>query len=167
MAQDSQIEEVVVTSTKQEKSIQDVPAMITALTAVDIEQSSIENMYDVAANLPTLRVDTNISPMATSIRIRGIGSAGNDPAMEPSVAIFVDGVYLPKSGLGLSDIQNIERIEVLQGPQGTLYGKNATAGVINVITQAPNLEESSGYFEVIESDFNSQRLSGIRFCAFE
>ena len=160
MAQNNQIEEVVVTSTKQEKSIQDVPAMITALTAADIEQSSIENMYDVAANLPTLRVDTNISPMATSIRIRGIGSAGNDPAMEPSVAIFVDGVYLPKSGLGLSDIQNIERIEVLQGPQGTLYGKNATAGVINVITQAPNLEESSGYFEVIESDFNSQRVQG-------
>jgi iron complex outermembrane receptor protein len=160
MAQNNQIEEVVVTSTKQEKSIQDVPAMITALTAADIEQSSIENMYDVAANLPTLRVDTNISPMATSIRIRGIGSAGNDPAMEPSVAIFVDGVYLPKSGLGLSDIQNIERIEVLQGPQGTLYGKNATAGVINVITQAPNLEESSGYFEIEETDFNGQRLQG-------
>ena len=79
-AQDSGIEEVVVTSTKQEKSVQDVPAIVTALTSTDIEQSSIENMYDIAANIPTLRIDTNISPMATVIRIRGIGSAGNDPA---------------------------------------------------------------------------------------
>ena len=116
-AQDSGIEEVVVTSTKQEKSVQDVPAIVTALTSTDIEQSSIENMYDIAANIPTLRIDTNISPMATVIRIRGIGSAGNDPALEPGVAIYVDGVYLPKSGLGLTDIHDIERVEVMQGPR--------------------------------------------------
>ena len=157
-AQDSGIEEVVVTSTKQEKSVQDVPAIVTALTSTDIEQSSIENMYDIAANIPTLRIDTNISPMATVIRIRGIGSAGNDPALEPGVAIYVDGVYLPKSGLGLTDIHDIERVEVMQGPQGTLYGKNATAGVINVLTKAPNLDESSGYLEIQEADFNSQRV---------
>ena len=81
VAQDSQIEEVVVTSTKQEKSIQDVPAMITALTAVDIEQSSIENMYDVAANLPTLRVATTISTITPSIRVCAICSARTALAM--------------------------------------------------------------------------------------
>ena len=87
-------------------------------------------------------------------------TAQTDPALEPSVGLFVDGVFLGRSGLGMSDLTDIERIEVLQGPQGTLYGKNTNAGAIVVITKRPNFEEFEGYVEASAGDYSMYRLTG-------
>ena len=141
------LEEVIVTATKRAESLQDVPVTVTAFTADTIQEAGIINADDLAVLTPALSINTNFSPFNARMTIRGIGTAQNDPALEPSVGLFVDGVFFGRTGLGASDLTDIERIEVLQGPQGTLYGKNTNAGAISVVTKMPNIEETEGYLE--------------------
>jgi iron complex outermembrane receptor protein len=108
---------------------------------------------------PSLSVLSNLSPFTTTLFIRGIGTAQNDPSLEPSVGLFLDGVFIGRTGLGMSDLTDIERIEVLQGPQGTLYGKNTNAGAISVITKRPNLEEFEGYVEGSVGNYSMGQLT--------
>ena len=91
--------------------------------------------------------------------IRGVGTAQTDPALEPSVGLFIVGIYLGRTGLGMSDLTDIERIEVLQGPQGTLYGKNTNAGAISVITKKPSFEKSEGYIEASVGNYSMNKLT--------
>lgn len=154
------LEEVVVTATKRPESLQDIPVTVTALSETTIREAGITNLDGVANLVPSLTITSNINPFATAIRIRGIGSSQNDPSLEPSVAFVVDGVYLGRSGLGMSDLTDIERVEVLQGPQGTLYGKNANAGVISVVTKNPNGEETEGFIEATAGNYDAKRLVG-------
>jgi len=129
----AQLEEVIVTATKRTESLQDIPVSVTALSETTIQEAGVENIEDVAQLVPSLTVTTNINPFAAGVRIRGFGTQQNDPSLEASVAFILDGVYMGRSGLGMSDITDVERIEVLQGPQGTLYGKNSNAGVVSVM----------------------------------
>ena len=108
------IEEVIVTAEKKEANLQDVPAVIDVLTASQIEDMNISNARDIDTALPTLIVNYNIDPFNASMRIRGIGTSQSDASLESDVALIVDGVYLNKTGLGLNDLVDIERIEVLQ-----------------------------------------------------
>tara|TARA_B110000503_G_scaffold36706_1_gene60019 strand:+ start:6956 stop:9181 length:2226 start_codon:yes stop_codon:yes gene_type:complete len=147
LAQTNALEEVIVTATKKAESLQDIPVTVTTFNAQTIQEAGIHNANDLAILTPSLNINSNISPFNARMTIRGIGTAQTDPALEPSVGMFVDGVFLGRSGLGMSDLTDIERIEVLQGPQGTLYGKNTNAGAISVITKQPNLEEFEGYIE--------------------
>ena len=142
VAQPGALEEVIVTATKRAESLQDIPVTVNALSENTIQEAGITDIGDVAALVPALTVSTNLSPFASALRIRGFGTSQNDPALEASVAFILDGVYMGSSGLGMSDLTDIERIEVLQGPQGTLYGKNSNAGVVSVITKIPNMEET-------------------------
>ena len=144
LAQEQAIEEVIVTATKRSQNIQDVPMTVTAFSAEQIRQANIQNATDVALLTPSLVVATVNQPFSSSLRVRGIGTAQNDPALEPSVGIFVDDVYLNRTGLGMSDLTDIQRVEVLNGPQGTLYGKNTNAGAVSVFTKRPNAEEFEG-----------------------
>jgi len=146
------IEEVLVTATKRAVSIQDVPVTVSAVDEQFIKNAGIGGLEDLQHSLPALSVATNINAFSAAIRLRGIGSQGNEPSIEPSVGFFVDSVYQARSGLGLSDIADIERIEVLYGPQSTLYGKNTNAGLINVITKAPS-EEFEGNVEFTAGDY--------------
>ena len=154
------LEEVIVTATKRAESLQDVPVTVNTLSEMTIQEAGITDLSDVAALVPALTVSTNLSPFASALRIRGFGTSQNDPSLEASVAFILDGVYMGSSGLGMSDLTDVERIEVLQGPQGTLYGKNSNAGVISVITKNPNLEESEGYIEASLGDYSMQRYVG-------
>lgn len=153
----AQIEEIIVTATKRAESLQDIPISVTALSATTLQEAGVENIEDVARLVPSLTVNTNISPFAAGVRIRGFGTQQNDPSLEASVAFILDGVYMGRSGLGMSDLTDIERIEVLQGPQGTLYGKNSNAGVVSVITMDPNTEEDEGFVEATLGDYSQQR----------
>ena len=153
------LEEVIVTAQKRSESLQDVPVAVNAFSAETIQEAGINNASDLAIMTPSLNANVNTSPFTTRLTIRGIGTAQTDPALEPSVGIFVDGVFMSRTGLGTSDLTDIERIEVLQGPQGTLYGKNANAGAISVITKRPNMEEYEGYAEVTAGDYDLLRTT--------
>mgnify|MGYP003666840666 FL=1 len=154
------LEEVIVTATKRAESLQDIPISVNALSATTIQEAGVSDIGDVAALVPALTVSSNLSPFATALRIRGFGTSQNDPSLEASVAFIVDGVYMGQSGLGMSDLTDIERIEVLQGPQGTLYGKNSNAGVVSVITKSPNLDETEGFVEASLGDYSLQKYVG-------
>ena len=131
------LEEVVVTAQKREESLQDVPIAISALSATAIEQAGVQDMFDVAAQVPSLSVQQNTNPMNAQFRLRGVGNLGNIPNFEPAVAYFIDGAFRARSGLALGDLSDLDRIEILKGPQSTLYGKNSTAGVVAVYTREP------------------------------
>jgi iron complex outermembrane receptor protein len=157
VAQHAALEEVIVTATKRAESLQDVAMTVSAFNEQTIRDANITNADDLAILAPTLTITTNTQPNTAAFRIRGIGTSQTDIALEPSVGIFVDDVYLNRSGLGMSDLTDIERIEILNGPQGTLYGKNTNAGAISIITKAPNLEEYEGYVEATLGDYDLQK----------
>lgn len=134
------LEETLVTATKRAESVQDIPVTVSAFDNEFLRNAGIESIKDLQYEVPALNFASNIHAFSTAIQLRGIGSQGNEPSIEPSVGFFVDGVYQSRSGIGMSDLADIERIEVLYGPQSTLYGKNTNAGLINVITKAPTWE---------------------------
>lgn len=145
-AETSTLEEIVVTAQKRAESLQDVPVSVNAFSETVIREAGITDASALSVLTPSLTVTTNIDPFTARMTIRGIGTAQADPFLEPSVGMFVDGVYFNRSGLGMSDLVDIERIEVLQGPQGTLYGKNTNGGAISVVTKRPSLEGFEGSF---------------------
>ncbi|MEO0439025.1 MAG: TonB-dependent receptor [Pseudomonadota bacterium] len=158
-AQQNVLEEVIVTATKQEASLQDVPIAITAYDEEAIADGEIRDANDVAVQTPSLTIAVNTQPYTAAFRIRGIGTSQSDAALEPSVGIFIDDVFFNRSGVGMSDLTDIERIEVLHGPQGTLYGKNANAGAVSVVTKLPNQNEFEGYFDANLGNYNLQRYT--------
>lgn len=159
LAQTNALEEVVVTATKRAQSLQDVPMAVNAFNADTIETAGINDAGDLAILTPALNINVNTNPFAARMVIRGVGTAQTDPALEPSVGLFIDGIYLGRTGLGMSDLTDIERIEVLQGPQGTLYGKNTNAGAISVITKKPSFEKSEGYIEASVGNYSMNKLT--------
>ncbi len=132
------LEEVEVVARKQTESIQDVPMAISAVTAEQVQSAGIRDVADLTVLVPSLVVTTNSNPFNTSYRIRRIGNEGNIPDFEPDTGLFIDGAYRSRSGTGIGDLADIEQIEVLRGPQSTLYGRNVTAGAISVRTAAPS-----------------------------
>jgi iron complex outermembrane receptor protein len=158
-AQPAALEEVIVTATRRVESLQDIPIMVNAFSAEVIQQAGIQNANDIAILTPSLSISTNITPFTAAFRVRGIGTSQSDIALEPSVGLFIDDVYLSRSGLGMSDLNDIERIEVLNGPQGTLYGKNTNAGAISIFTKRPNPDDFEGYVESTVGDYDLGRLT--------
>ena len=164
------LEEVVVTAQKRTESMQDVPVSVSAISGDDLSNTGFRDVGDIAAQVPSLMVTTNASPLNTSFRIRRIGNEGNIPTFEPDTALIIDGAFRSRSGLGLGDLVDVKSVEVLKGPQSTLYGKNAGAGVVSITTQGPtqDLEGSvegslgSDNFQAVKAAINvpvSDRLS--------
>jgi iron complex outermembrane receptor protein len=155
-AQDSEatLEEVVVLATKREQTLEEVPIAVSVINQQTIEQAAIYDVLDLQASVPSLRVSQLQTTGNTNFVIRGFGNGANNPGIEPSVGVFIDGVYRSRSAAALTDLPNLERIEVLRGPQSTLFGKNASAGVINVITAAPSLDGYEGSAELTYGDYN-------------
>ncbi|MYH14216.1 MAG: TonB-dependent receptor [Gammaproteobacteria bacterium] len=152
------IEEVVVTATKRSQSISEVAGSISAITADAIEDRSITNIEDVQGMVPNLNFrDQHGSRLIT---IRGIGGNIETGVVETGVAAHLDGVYLPRADILAVDFNDLERVEVLRGPQGTLYGKNATGGTVNLISKAPT-EEFEGRISIGGGSFGAQRASAM------
>ncbi|HAX04850.1 MAG TPA: hypothetical protein DCX77_04160 [Acidimicrobiaceae bacterium] len=107
------IEEIVVTAQKRAERLQKVPVAVNAFTETAIQDAGIGNLGDLAVMTPSLSATTNLNPFNTRLTIRGIGTSQNDPALEPSVGLFVDGVFMARTGLGAADLTDVERIEVL------------------------------------------------------
>ncbi len=126
---------VTVTSQKREQNIQDVPLSVSALSGEDLANSQITAVADLSQLSPSVTYTQSTNPLNSSVRIRGIGTDVFSSAVEPSVSFVVDGVVMSRQGQAFTDLIDIERVEILRGPQSTLFGKNASAGVISIITQ--------------------------------
>ena len=139
------LEEVIVTAQKRAEGLQDVPVAISALSSEQLEDAGIDTIDQATALLPSFTFSNGVEPRNTSVRLRGIGTQSFSLAVEPSVSMVIDGIVTGRPGAALEDMADIERVEVLRGPQGTLFGKNASVGAINIITKGPNEEEFEGY----------------------
>ena len=148
------VKEIIVTAQKREQSLQKVPISITAIGADDLEARGLSNVKELQVAVPGLQIP-ELSGIVMPF-IRGVGSATNLLSNESSVAVYLDGVYHARLPSGMLDLSNMERVEVLKGPQGTLFGRNSTGGVINIVTSDPTFEPqvkgSLGYgrFEAIQ-----------------
>jgi len=134
------VDEIVVTAQMREQSLQDVPVVVTSVNAQQLKDAGVRDIKDLTVVAPGLTVTSTSSSAVTTARIRGIGTVGDNPGLESSVGVVIDGVYRPRNGVAFSDLGETDRIEVLKGPQGTLFGKNTTAGVINIITKKPSFQ---------------------------
>lgn len=129
---------IIVTATRRASPLADVPIAVSAVTAASLQNSGANDIRQLNQLAPSLLVASTGTEANATARIRGIGTVGDNPGLESSVAVFIDGVYRSRAGAGLTDLGEIERIEVLRGPQGTLFGRNASAGLINIVTKAPS-----------------------------
>jgi iron complex outermembrane receptor protein len=132
----STIEELVVTATRREERLQDVPIAVTALSAKQLENQGVTSAQDLTRVSPGL-IYTTTGPNAMPT-MRGVGTRSFSPGDSAPIAVYIDNVYLPAEGAGEFEFGDVERVEILKGPQGTLFGRNATGGAINVITRSPS-----------------------------
>ena len=146
--------EIIVTATKREQTLQETPVAVSVTTADTIERAQIRDITDLQSVVPSLRVSQLQSAFATSYSIRGFGTDGNNIGLEPSVALFIDGIYRSRAISQLSDLPDIQRVEVLRGPQSTLFGKNASAGVISIVTKKPAFD-LNGLVEASYGNYNA------------
>ena len=167
LAQESEglVEEVIVTATKRATTLQDIPIAVTVTSAETIEKAQIQDLIDLQSVVPSLRVSQLQTSRNANFVIRGFGNGANNPGIEPSVGVFIDGVYRSRSAAAISDLPRLERVEVLSGPQSTLFGKNASAGVVSVVTPRPS-GESGGFVSGSFGDFNAVVLKGLYEGAF-
>ena len=138
------LDKLVVTAQKREQVMQDVPISITALPEQLLKDTGVSDIKDMQVLVPGLTVTSTQSAAQTTARIRGIGTVGDNAGLESSVGVVIDGVYRARNSVGFGDLGEVERIEVLKGPQGTVFGKNTSAGVINVVTRAPYFGQEAG-----------------------
>jgi iron complex outermembrane receptor protein len=155
----SAIDEIVVTANKREQSLQNIPLTVSVTSGETIQQSSIVDLIDLQSAVPSLRVNQLQSSAQTNFTIRGFGNGANNPGIEPAVSVVIDGVARSRSASSLSDLPTIERVEVLSGPQSTLFGKNASAGVISVTTQLPE-QEFGAMVEATVGNYGAQIVKG-------
>lgn len=135
---------IIVTATKREQTLQDVPISVSVTSAETIERAQVRDLIDLQTLVPSLKVGQLQSSANTNFIIRGFGNGANNAGIEPSVGVFIDGVYRSRSAAQIGDLANIQRVEVLRGPQSTLFGKNASAGIISIVTKAPQFEFGGG-----------------------
>lgn len=160
LAQDnSLIEEIIVTATKIERNMQDIPVAVTAITGQNIQDAGIKDMFDLQTNAPGLIMGQSQTTTTSNFSIRGIGTSSNNFGLESSVGLYVDGVYRSRQNSMINELVDIEAVEILRGPQGTLFGKNTPQGAINMRTVAPSTEEANAFVELSGGDYGLVRLA--------
>jgi iron complex outermembrane receptor protein len=150
--------EIIVTAQKRQQNIQDVPISVIALSAQQLKDGGVTDIKNLQALTPGLTVTSTTSENVTTARIRGIGTVGDNPGLESSVGVVIDGVYRPRNGVGFGDLGEIQQIEILEGPQGELFGKNNDAGVINIVTKRPS-STFGVTAEITGGNFNDREIN--------
>lgn len=158
-AQDFAEDEVIVTATKRATTLQDTPIAVQVTTGDVIEKAQILDLKDLQSVVPTLRIPQFQNANQTNFIIRGFGNGANNPGIEPSVGVFIDGVYRSRAAAQIGDLPVLERVEVISGPQSTLFGKNASVGVISIVTGEPQFE-TQGYVEAGYGNYNQMLAKG-------
>jgi len=153
-------DQIIVTATKREQNIQDVPIAISAYSGDLLKKSGVSDIRELSILSPSLVVvATQSEAVGVNARIRGVGTVGDNPGLQSSVGVFIDEVYRSRNSVALGDLGEIDAIEVARGPQGTLFGRNSSAGAIIVRTKQPEYE-FGGYGEYTRSNYNGNRFEG-------
>lgn len=157
----AQDDTIVVTATKRAQSLEDVPIAVTALNAEQLERAGVQDITRLEALSSSFKIQSsNSESQGTTLRIRGIGTTGNNIGLESSVGVFLDGVYLSRPGIALGDLPDVEQVEVLRGPQGTLLGRNTSAGALSIQSRKPNLQEVEALANVTYGNFDLVNFQG-------
>jgi iron complex outermembrane receptor protein len=138
------LDAVIVTAQKREETLQSVPITMNVLSEQALQQAGVRDIKDMQVLVPGLSVTSTSAENQTTARLRGVGTVGDNPGLESSVGIVIDGIYRPRNGVGFGDLGELERVEVLKGPQGTLFGKNTSAGLISIVTRKPEFRQEVG-----------------------
>lgn len=154
----AEIEEITVTAQKREENVQDVPISVSTFSDDFFTRSNVNTLRDMARYAPNLTLPQSSTVANQRIIMRGVGSVGNS-AIEPTVAVFIDGVYYPRPSSIVGSMTDLERAEVLRGPQGTLFGRNASMGALNIVTKNPT-DEHEGRMAFGYGDYDEKRVSG-------
>ncbi len=154
------LEEIIVVSQKREQTLQSLPVAVSVVSQTAMDEAQVLDIKDLQSLVPSLRVSQLQASGNTTFIVRGFGNGANNAGIEPSVAVYIDGVYRSRAAAALADFPNLERIEVIKGPQSTLFGKNASAGVINVVTARPSLDDFSGSASVTAGDYSQIIVKG-------
>jgi iron complex outermembrane recepter protein len=152
-----QMETVVITGTKRAQPLQQTPIAVSVIGGAGLEEANLNNLGSIQAQIPAVTFRSNASSKDTSLFIRGVGTISTSPGVEPTVATVIDGVVTGRPGQAMLDLVDVDRIEVLRGPQGTLFGRNASAGVINIVTKEAT-KGLGGYVDL--SAFSGNELRG-------
>jgi iron complex outermembrane receptor protein len=155
------VEEVVVTAQKRAENVQRVPLAVSVVSGAEFQQIDALGIADSSALIPSVTFNVGRELRDNAIRIRGVGTDVILPGIEPSVSTVIDGVVLAQQGSFFNDLSDVERVEVLRGPQGTLFGKNASAGVISVITKSPNFQRLEVGSNILVAADHEYRLSSV------
>src|ERR1700689_5916863 len=157
-ASGSQLSEVVITAQKREQNLEEMPIPVIALSGQQLQDAGVTDLKNMTVLTPGLTVTSTTSENSTSVRIRGIGTVSDNVGLESSVGVVIDGVYRPRNGVGFGDLGEIDQIQVLEGPQGELFGKNNDAGVINITTKRPSMTFGVTA-EATVGNFNDREIS--------
>jgi iron complex outermembrane recepter protein len=156
-ADSGKLEEIIVTAERRSESLQNTPVAVTAISGDALAAQHIDSISSISAVTPSVSFQTTNNPQASSqLEIRGIGTVGNNRAFEGSVGVFVDGVYLSRSGQLLSNFLDFDSLQVLRGPQGTLFGKNTTAGALLITSVKPQFDVYDGSYEVTVGNYGQE-----------
>lgn len=152
-------DEIIVTATRRAESIQDVPIAVTAIQPKQLQKQGIVNVTNLGSVAPSFASSNAQTSSGTVVlRIRGVGTTSNNIGFESAVGVFVDGAYQSRPGVALGEFVDVERVEVLRGPQGTLFGRNTSAGALNVINVRPDLDEVGGFINATYGNYNHVNL---------
>ena len=167
-AQDAQADDdtddsqpIIVTATLRAMDVQDIPLAVTAVSPETLEREGVSDIKTLASISPSFNIQSSqTETQGTSIKIRGVGTTGNNTGLESSVGVFIDGVYQSRPGVALGDLVDLERLEILRGPQGTLFGRNTSAGALNISTKRANLSQVEGFANATYGNYNFMNVQG-------
>jgi iron complex outermembrane receptor protein len=150
------VPEIIVTAQRRSESLQNTPVAVTAITGDALAARHIDDVSNISAVTPSVNFQsTNNAQASANLEIRGIGTVGNNRAFEGSVGVFVDGVYLSRAGQLLSNFLDLESLQILRDPQGTLFGKNTTAGALLITSVKPQFDRYDGSYEVTVGNYGA------------
>jgi iron complex outermembrane recepter protein len=156
---DDELQEIVVTAQKRTERLQDVPLPVSAIGGDQLQSAGIANVTDLRFASPSINYGSSANTRGEGLQVRGVGTQIFGDGVEQSVGVVVDGVPMGRNGMGIADMVDLERIEVLRGPQGMLFGKNASAGLLNIITRAPVYAENSLAVSASYATLNDARVA--------
>ncbi|MEE4318080.1 MAG: TonB-dependent receptor [Erythrobacter sp.] len=169
LAQDTESQEpavrddnvIIVTATRRAQDVQDIPLAVTAISPQQLEAQRVVNIQQISALAPSFTASqAQLASGSVVLRVRGIGTTSNNIGFESAVGIFVDGAYQSRPGVALSEFVDVERVEVLRGPQGTLFGRNTSAGALNITNVRPDVTEFGGFVNAEYGNFDEISLQG-------